>query len=79
MLNAALSIAAALSAAAAGHTTEIQRHARDSALQLAEQRGCGKVVSEQVMRRLLDGGSDAPLQGLMTILLTSPDRHRGFA
>ena len=48
-----------------------------SALQLAEQRGCGKVVSEQVMRRLLDGGSDAPLQGLMTILLTSPDRRSG--
>lgn len=54
--------------------TEVQRHARNCALQLAEQSGFGEAVFERVMRRLLSGDLDAPLQGLLALLLTSHDR-----
>lgn len=52
---------------------EVQRHARNCALQLADQSGGGEVVFELTMRRLLAGGLDEPLQALLTLLLLDHD------
>lgn len=52
---------------------EVQRHARNCALQLADQSGGGDVVFELTMRRLLAGGLDEPLQALLTLLLLDHD------
>ncbi|MBU2804258.1 ATP-binding protein [Acidithiobacillus ferridurans] len=53
---------------------DVQRHARNCAMQLADQSGSGGVVFELTMRRLLAGGSDEPLQALLTLLLLDHDR-----
>jgi hypothetical protein len=53
---------------------EVQRHARNCALQLADQAGGGEVAFELTMRRLLAGGSDEPLQALLVLLLLDHDR-----
>ena len=52
---------------------EVQRHARNCALQLADQPSRGNVVFELTMRRLLAGGLDEPLQALLTLLLLDHD------
>lgn len=57
---------------------EVQRHARNCALQLANQSGGGEVVFELTMRRLLAGGLDEPLQALLMLLLLDHD-HGHFA
>lgn len=54
--------------------TEVQRHARNCALKLAVQAAHGEAVSERVMRRLLDGDLDAPLQALQILLVGKLDR-----
>lgn len=54
--------------------TEIQRHARNCALKLAVQPAHGEAVFERVIRRLLDGDLDAPLQALQTLLVGKLDR-----
>lgn len=53
--------------------TEVQRHARNCALKLAVQPGHGEAVAEQVIRRLLGGDLDAPLQGLHILLVGKLD------
>ncbi|WP_245937010.1 ATP-binding protein [Undibacterium pigrum] len=52
---------------------EVQRNARNCALKLAVQPTHGETVSERVMRRLLDGDLDAPLQALQILLLGKLD------
>lgn len=47
---------------------EVQRHARNCALRLARQAGHGQALFKSLMRRLLAGESDAPLQALGTLL-----------
>lgn len=54
--------------------TEVQRHARNCALKLAVQPGHGEAVSERVIRRLLGGDLDAPLQALQILLVGKLDR-----
>lgn len=54
--------------------TEIQRHARNCALMLAVQPVHGEAVFERVIRRLLGGDLDAPLQALQTLLVGKLDR-----
>ncbi|CDG80804.1 putative uncharacterized protein [Janthinobacterium agaricidamnosum NBRC 102515 = DSM 9628] len=54
--------------------TEIQRHARNCALKLAVQPDHGEAVFERVIRRLLGGDLDAPLQALQTLLVGKLDR-----
>ena len=49
--------------------TEVQRHARNCTLCLAGQAGHGQVLFKSLMRRLLTGESDAPLQALETLLV----------
>ena len=53
---------------------EVQRHAQDCALQLANQTGGGEVAFVLTMRRLLTGRLDEPLQALLTLLLLDHDR-----
>lgn len=53
--------------------TEVQRHARNSALTLAVQSAYGEAVSVCVIRRLLGGDFDAPLQALQTLLVGKID------
>lgn len=48
--------------------TEVQRHARNCTLRLAGQAGHGLALFKSLMRRLLTGDSDAPLQALGTLL-----------
>lgn len=52
---------------------EVQRHARDCALQLANQSAGGQVMFELTMRRLLVGAGDEPLQALLMLLLLDHD------
>lgn len=47
---------------------EVQRHARNCTLRLAGQTGHGQALFKSLMRRLLVGESDAPLQALGTLL-----------
>lgn len=47
---------------------EVQRHARNCALRLAEQAGHGQTLFKSLLRRLLTGEFDAPLQALGTLL-----------
>ncbi|WP_074928179.1 ATP-binding protein [Nitrosomonas eutropha] len=47
---------------------EVQRHARNCTLRLAGQTGHGQALFKSLMRRLLAGESDAPLQALGTLL-----------
>lgn len=54
--------------------TEVQRHARNCALKLAVQPAHGEAVSERVIRRLLGGDLEAPLQALQTLLVGKLDR-----
>src|SRR3546814_10105902 len=53
--------------------TEVQRHARNSTLTLAVQSAYGEAVSVCVIRRLLGGDFDAPLQALQTLLVGKLD------
>jgi len=53
---------------------EVQRHARNCALQLANQAAGADRVFELVMQRLLAGSFDEPLQALLTLLLLDHDR-----
>ncbi len=53
--------------------TEVQRHARNCAMKLAVQPAHGEAVSERVIRRLLGGDLDAPLQALQTLLVCKLD------
>jgi len=53
--------------------TEVQRHARNCALMLAVQTAHGEAVSERVIRRLLGGDLDAPLQALQILLVGKLD------
>ena len=54
--------------------TEVQRHARNCALKLAAQPAHGKAVAQRVIRRLLGGALDAPLQALQILLAGKLDR-----
>ncbi|MBE2967033.1 ATP-binding protein [Burkholderia cepacia] len=54
--------------------TEVQRHARNCALKLAVQSTHGEAIFERVIRRLLGGDLDAPLQALQTMLVGKLDR-----
>jgi len=54
--------------------TEVQRHARNCVLMLAVQAAHGEAVSERVIRRLLCGDLDAPLQALQILLVGKLDR-----
>lgn len=47
---------------------EVQRHARNCALRLAGQAGHGQALFKSLLRRLLAGEFDAPLQALGTLL-----------
>jgi tetratricopeptide (TPR) repeat protein len=47
---------------------EVQRHARNCALRLAQQDGLGQTLFKSLMRRLIAGELDAPLQALGTLL-----------
>lgn len=47
---------------------EVQRHARNCALSLARQAGLGQSLFKSLMRRLMAGELDAPLQALGTLL-----------
>lgn len=47
---------------------EVQRHARNCTLRLAGQAGHAQALFTSLMRRLLTGDSDAPLQALGTLL-----------
>ncbi len=47
---------------------EVQRHARNCTVSLARQAGLGQSLFKSLMRRLLDGELDAPLQALGTLL-----------
>lgn len=51
----------------------VQQHARHCALQLANQVAGGQAVFELVIRRLLAGGLDEPLQALQLLLLLDHD------
>jgi tetratricopeptide (TPR) repeat protein len=53
--------------------TEVQRHARNCALMLAVQAAHGEAVTERVIRRLLGGDLDAPLQALQILLVGKLD------
>jgi hypothetical protein len=53
--------------------TEVQRHARNCSLKLAVQPGHGEALFERVVRRLLGGDLDAPLQALQTLLVGTLD------
>ena len=55
---------------------EVQRHARNCTLRLAGQAGHGQALFKSLMRRLLTGNSDAPLQALGTLLVVD---SAGFA
>lgn len=55
---------------------EVQRHARNCTLRLAGQAGHGQALFKSLMRRLLTGDSDAPLQALGTLLVVD---SAGFA
>lgn len=48
--------------------TEVQRHARNCALSLAMQGGLGRSLFSSLVRRLIAGELDAPLQALGTLL-----------
>jgi hypothetical protein len=48
--------------------TEVQRHARNCTLSLARQAGLGQSLFKSLMRRLIAGELDAPLQALGTLL-----------
>lgn len=54
--------------------TEVQRHARNCVLKLAVQPAHGEAVFERVIRRLLGGNLDAPLQALQTLLVGELER-----
>ncbi len=56
---------------------EVQQHARNLALQLADQPASGQAAFELVMRRLLAGGLDEPLKALQTLLLLGHDSLAG--
>ena len=47
---------------------EVQRHARNCTLSLARQAGLGQSLFKSLMRRLIAGELDAPLQALGTLL-----------
>jgi|GEM_PF-476532 len=47
---------------------EVQRHARNCTLSLARQAGLGQSLFKSLMRRLIGGELDAPLQALGTLL-----------
>jgi hypothetical protein len=47
---------------------EVQRHARNCTLSLARQAGLGQALFKSLMRRLIAGELDAPLQALGTLL-----------
>lgn len=47
---------------------EVQRHARNCTLSLARQAGLGQTLFKSLMRRLIAGELDAPLQALGTLL-----------
>ncbi|PBI97909.1 hypothetical protein BSF40_60590 [Pseudomonas sp. ACN5] len=47
---------------------EVQRHARNCTLSLATQAGLGQALFKSLMRRLIAGELDAPLQALGTLL-----------
>lgn len=47
---------------------EVQRHARNCTLSLARQAGFGQALFKSLMRRLIAGELDAPLQALGTLL-----------
>lgn len=47
---------------------EVQRHARNCTLSLARQAGLGQALFKSLMRRLMAGELDAPLQALGTLL-----------
>lgn len=53
--------------------TEVQRHARNCILKLAAQPVHGVAVAERVIRRLLAGDLDAPLQALQALLVGKLD------
>lgn len=53
--------------------TEVQRHARNCALKLTVQSAHGETVFERVIRRLLGGDLDAPLQALQILLVGKLD------
>jgi len=52
---------------------EVQRHARNCALQLADQAAVGQAVFKLTMQRLLAGDFDEPLQALLMLLLLDHD------
>ncbi|WPO48682.1 ATP-binding protein [Pseudomonas sp. S1Bt23] len=52
---------------------EVQRHAQNCMLQLANQSAAGQVAFELTMLRLLGGGFDEPLQALQILLLLDHD------
>ncbi|SFQ40967.1 ATP-binding protein [Variovorax sp. 770b2] len=53
--------------------TEVQRQARNCALKLAVQAAHGEAAFERVIRRLLGGDLDAPLQALQALLVGKLD------
>lgn len=53
---------------------EVQRHAGDCALRLANQAAGGNGIFELVIQRLLVGSFDEPLQALLVLLLLDHDR-----
>lgn len=53
--------------------TEVQRHARNCVLKLTVQAPLGEAVSERVIRRLMGGHLDAPLQALQILLVGKLD------
>ncbi len=54
--------------------TEVQRHARNCVLKLAAQSAQGEAVSERVIRLLLGGDLDSPLQALQIMAVGMLDR-----
>lgn len=54
--------------------TEVQRQARNCALKLAVQSAHGEAIFVRVIRRLLGGNLDEPLQALQTVLVGKLDR-----
>jgi hypothetical protein len=54
--------------------TEVQRHARNCVLKLAVQSDHGEAIFERVIRRLLGGDLEAPLQALQIMLAVKLDR-----
>jgi hypothetical protein len=53
--------------------TEVRRHARICVVRLVAQSSCGAAVAEKVIRRLLDGELDSPLQAIQTLLVGKLD------